>query len=134
MDRDADLEDLFAVDGGWTEALRHQREHLDHAALGAHPDAIAALDPFLLGQLLRNLYERFRLKCLAQLRKANGAIVNIASTRALQSEPNTEAYAATKGGVVALTHAMAMSLGPQVRVFGGSDDIPVMATGASIGS
>ena len=45
-----------------------------------------------------------------------GAIVNIASTRALQSEPNTEAYAATKGGVVALTHALAMSLGPRVRV------------------
>jgi NAD(P)-dependent dehydrogenase (short-subunit alcohol dehydrogenase family) len=54
--------------------------------------------------------------CAAHLRKANGAIVNIASTRALQSEPDSEAYAATKGGVVALTHAMAMSLGPQVRV------------------
>lgn len=34
----------------------------------------------------------------------------------LQSEPNTEAYAAAKGGVVALTHALAMSLGPQLRV------------------
>ena len=50
------------------------------------------------------------------LRRARGAVVNIASTRALQSEPGTEAYAAAKGGVVALTHAMAMSLGPQVRV------------------
>jgi NAD(P)-dependent dehydrogenase (short-subunit alcohol dehydrogenase family) len=54
--------------------------------------------------------------CTPHLRKTGGAIVNIASTRALQSEPNTEAYAATKGGVVALTHALAMSLGPQVRV------------------
>ena len=43
-------------------------------------------------------------------------MVNIASTRALQSEPDTEAYAAAKGGVVALTHALAMSLGPEVRV------------------
>ena len=50
------------------------------------------------------------------LRRARGAIVNIASTRALQSEANTEAYAASKGGVVALTHALAMSLGPAVRV------------------
>jgi NAD(P)-dependent dehydrogenase (short-subunit alcohol dehydrogenase family) len=50
------------------------------------------------------------------LRAARGAVVNIASTRALQSEPGTEAYAASKGGVVALTHAMAMSLGPDVRV------------------
>lgn len=50
------------------------------------------------------------------LRKAKGAIVNIASTRALMSEPNTEAYSATKGGLVALTHALALSLGPDIRV------------------
>ncbi len=46
-----------------------------------------------------------------------GAIVNIASTRAFMSEPGTEAYTASKGGIVALTHAMAVSLGPHgVRV------------------
>lgn len=50
------------------------------------------------------------------LRERGGAIVNIASTRAFQSEPNGEAYAATKGGLVALTHALAVSLGPAVRV------------------
>lgn len=50
------------------------------------------------------------------LRKTRGAIVNIASTRAFMSEPNTEAYAASKGGLVALTHALAASLGPEVRV------------------
>jgi NAD(P)-dependent dehydrogenase (short-subunit alcohol dehydrogenase family) len=45
------------------------------------------------------------------------AIVNVASTRALQSEPNTEAYAASKGGVVALTHSLAISLAErQIRV------------------
>lgn len=41
-----------------------------------------------------------------------GAIVNIASTRALMSEANSEAYAASKGGILALTHALAVSLGP----------------------
>lgn len=50
------------------------------------------------------------------LRAAKGAIVNIASTRALQSEKNTEAYAASKAGLVGLTHALAISLGPDVRV------------------
>jgi NAD(P)-dependent dehydrogenase (short-subunit alcohol dehydrogenase family) len=54
--------------------------------------------------------------CIPQLRKHRGAIVNIASTRALQSEPDTEAYSASKGGLVALTHALANSLGPAVRV------------------
>jgi hypothetical protein len=50
------------------------------------------------------------------LRKARGAIVAIASTRALMSEPDTESYSASKGGIVALTHALAISLGPDVRV------------------
>lgn len=50
------------------------------------------------------------------LRKARGAMVLIASTRAYQSEPDTEAYSASKGGMVALTHALAISLGPEVRV------------------
>lgn len=54
--------------------------------------------------------------CAPHLRATNGAIVNVASTRALMSEPNTEAYSASKGGVVALTHALAASLGPAVRV------------------
>jgi len=52
----------------------------------------------------------------AQLRARRGSIVNITSTRALMSEPNTEPYSATKGGLVALTHALAISLGPAVRV------------------
>lgn len=60
----------------------------------------------------------------AHLRAAGGgAIVNIASSRALMSEPDTEAYSAAKGGVVAVTHALAMSLGtredrdtPPIRV------------------
>jgi len=50
------------------------------------------------------------------LRKQKGSIVNIASTRAFQSEPNTLAYSATKGGVVSLTHALAISFGPDIRV------------------
>ena len=54
--------------------------------------------------------------CVPHLRQARGAIANIASTRAIQSEPHTEAYSATKGGIVSLTHALAMSLGPDIRV------------------
>lgn len=41
--------------------------------------------------------------------KEGGSIVNMASTRALMSESNSEAYAATKGGISALTHALAAS-------------------------
>ncbi|ERH48634.1 oxidoreductase [Ectopseudomonas chengduensis] len=54
--------------------------------------------------------------CAPYLRGHRGAIVNIASTRASQSEADCEAYAASKGGLVALTHALSISLGPEVRV------------------
>lgn len=54
--------------------------------------------------------------CATELRARKGAIINIASTRALMSEADTESYAASKGGLVALTHALAISLGPEVRV------------------
>lgn len=70
----------------------------------------AVLGVNLTGPLLCSKY------AAPYLAKAGGAIVNIASTRALMSEPNTEAYAASKGGLVALTHALAVSLGPAVRV------------------
>lgn len=54
----------------------------------------------------------FASRDAAEVMKAKGKggkIVNIASTRAFMSEENSEAYAATKGGIVALTHALAAS-------------------------
>ncbi|MFP4465679.1 MAG: glucose 1-dehydrogenase [Candidatus Goldiibacteriota bacterium] len=45
-----------------------------------------------------------------------GSVVNIASTRAYMSEADTEAYSASKGGMAALTHSLAVSLGPDIRV------------------
>lgn len=50
------------------------------------------------------------------LRQRRGSVVLMASTRAFQSEPHTEGYAAAKGGLVALAHALAISLGPDIRV------------------
>jgi len=60
--------------------------------------------PFLLSRLLAD-----------KLGSSKGVIINIASTRALMSEPHTEAYSASKGGILSLTHALAMSLSP-IRV------------------
>ncbi|MEI2664950.1 SDR family NAD(P)-dependent oxidoreductase [Rossellomorea sp. LJF3] len=46
-----------------------------------------------------------------------GCIINMASTRASMSEPDTEAYSATKGGIVSLTHSLAITLsGMGIRV------------------
>ena len=56
-------------------------------------------------------------EALPLLKRREGAsIVNISSTRALMSEPDTFACAAAKGGLDALTHALAVSLGPEIRV------------------
>lgn len=56
------------------------------------------------------------LKLKEELMKNKGNIINIASTRAFQSEPNSEPYASAKGGIVALTHALSISLAGYVRV------------------
>jgi NAD(P)-dependent dehydrogenase (short-subunit alcohol dehydrogenase family) len=45
-------------------------------------------------------------------RESGGSIVHMASTRAYQSEPDSEGYAATKAGLIGLTHSMAVSLAP----------------------
>ena len=45
-----------------------------------------------------------------------GAIVNISSSRDRMSQPQTESYTAAKGGISALTHALAVSFSGKVRV------------------
>jgi NAD(P)-dependent dehydrogenase (short-subunit alcohol dehydrogenase family) len=67
--------------------------------------------------LATNLTATFLLAKAAQrdLRQACGSMVTIASTRAHMSESGTLAYSASKGGQVALTHALAITLAP-VRV------------------
>ena len=44
------------------------------------------------------------------------AVVNISSSRDRMSQPQSESYSAAKGGIAALTHAMAVSLAGKVRV------------------
>ncbi|WP_297430633.1 SDR family oxidoreductase [Clostridium sp.] len=60
--------------------------------------------PYMLAQLFLNYFNN------------NGAIVNICSTRAQMSQADTESYTAAKGGILALTHALSVSLSNKVRV------------------
>ncbi|MDF1793626.1 MAG: SDR family oxidoreductase [Thalassobaculaceae bacterium] len=80
-------------------------------------------DVSLVGILATAKHGVAHLRAAGATGKTGGAIVNIASSRALMSEPDTEAYSAAKGGVIAVTHALAMSLGtredrdsPAIRV------------------
>ncbi|MET0290665.1 MAG: SDR family oxidoreductase [Pseudoxanthomonas sp.] len=85
-----------------------------------HVPPLDQLDPRQWHARLASLHGAYLCSrhVLTALRKADagGAIVNIASTRAHQSEPHSEAYAAAKGGLLAFTHALALSEGPKVRV------------------
>lgn len=59
---------------------------------------------------LRGPYLCTRYCALEMSSSGGGCIVNIASTRAFMSEPDTEPYSASKGGIIALTHSTALSL------------------------
>lgn len=60
--------------------------------------------PFYLSKLFKDYFNE------------NGCIINISSTRDRMSMPQTESYAAAKGGIASLTHALATSLAGKVRV------------------
>ena len=55
-------------------------------------------------------------KLLAPHMPEGSSILNISSSRDRMSQPQTESYTAAKGGIAALTHAMAISLAGKVRV------------------
>ncbi|HWL83709.1 MAG TPA: SDR family oxidoreductase [Roseomonas sp.] len=116
----ADVADEAAV-AALVEGIAQQEGRLDALVCNAgimvrKPVTELSLDEWnrVLGT---NLTSAFLLTRAAAplLKQAHGAIVTIASTRAHMSEANTESYSASKGGILALTHALAISLGPEVR-------------------
>ena len=60
--------------------------------------------PFMLSKLLKDYLNQ------------NACIINISSTRDRMSQPQSESYSAAKGGISALTHALAVSLAEKARV------------------
>jgi NAD(P)-dependent dehydrogenase (short-subunit alcohol dehydrogenase family) len=112
---EADVERLVAI-------ARARMGRIDAVVSNAGVGGFAPLEKTTLESwnrvLATNLTATFLLAKAAatDLRQARGAMVTIASTRAHMSEPGTLAYSASKGGLLALTHSLAMTLGPEVRV------------------
>ena len=110
--QEADIERLVAV-------VRSRLGRIDAIVSNAGLAKFAPLAETTLEMwnqvLATNLTATFLLAKAAarDLERAHGAIVTIASTRAHMSEPGTLAYSASKGGVVALTHALALTLAPR---------------------
>ncbi|MBQ8966109.1 SDR family oxidoreductase [Ruminococcus sp.] len=66
--------------------------------------AVGVTAPFYLAKLFAGHFSE------------GGSIINISSSRDRMSQPRTESYTAAKGGIAALTHALAVSLAGRVRV------------------
>ncbi len=113
--RETDVDALVA-----NTVKRHGR--LDAVVANAGINLYRPLSQWTLDQwgriIATNLTSSFLLARAGEphLRATKGAMVLVASTRATMSEPGTFAYTASKGGIVALTHSLAMSLEPDVRV------------------
>lgn len=72
---------------------------------------------YVMNTSLRGTFVCAREASRIMRKSGGGSIVNIASTRALMSEPDTFPYSASKGGIVTLTHSLAVSLGKyKIRV------------------
>jgi NAD(P)-dependent dehydrogenase (short-subunit alcohol dehydrogenase family) len=99
----------------------------------SHPAPLAELTPERWHEVIEiNLSGCFyvcREAGLAMRAAGGGVIVNVASESALMGEPGYVAYCASKGGVLALTKALAAELAPTVRVNAvcpGSVDTPML--------
>lgn len=66
--------------------------------------AVGITAPFYLSKLFMPYFRK------------GGSIINISSSRDRMSQPQTESYTAAKGGIVALTHALAVSLAGKIQV------------------
>ena len=66
--------------------------------------AVGVTAPFYLAKLFAPYFSK------------GGSIINISSSRDRMSQPQTESYTAAKGGIAALTHALAISFSQKVRV------------------
>ena len=65
---------------------------------------VGVASPFYLSKLFKDYFPQ------------GSSIINLSSTRDSMSQPQTESYTAAKGGIAALTHSLAVSLAPKVRV------------------
>lgn len=65
---------------------------------------VGVVAPFYISKMFKDYFPK------------GSSIINISSSRDRMSQPQTESYTASKGGISALTHAMSISLAPKVRV------------------
>ena len=119
--------DWFVGDVGDREALERFAEHVIRES--GHVDCLVNNALPLMKGIDECTWEEFTralavgvtapfylTKLLAPHMAAGASVINIASSRDRMSQPQTESYTAAKGGIAALTHALAVSLAGKARV------------------
>ena len=117
----------FVGDVGYKETLERFAEHVVRES--GHVDYLVnnalplmkgidecSYEDFVRAQLVGVVAPFYLTRLFAPHFAVGAAVVNISSSRDRMSQPQTESYTAAKGGIAALTHAMAVSLAGKVRV------------------
>ena len=104
----------------FAEHVVRESGHVDYLVNNALPlmkgiDECSYED-FVRAQLVGVVAPFYLTRLFAPHFAVGAAVVNISSSRDRMSQPQTESYTAAKGGIAALTHAMAVSLAGKVRV------------------
>ena len=89
---------------------------INNAMLSRGGVSSCSYEDFIYAQKVGVAAPYYLTKLLMDHFAKSAAVVNISSTRAFQSQGDTESYSAAKGGITALTHALAISLAGRVRV------------------
>ena len=119
--------DWFVGDIGDKGTLERFAEHV--ISRSGHIDYLINNAPPLMNGINDCSYEEFSralavgvtapfylTKLLSRYFAPGSCVINISSSRDRMSQPQTESYTAAKGGIAALTHAMAISLAGKARV------------------
>ena len=104
----------------FVDSVINKHGHADILVNNALPPMIGiddcSWDEFVYAQKVGVASPFYLCKLFKEYFPNGSSIINISSTRDSMSQPQTESYTAAKGGIAALTHALAVSMAPKVRV------------------
>ena len=89
---------------------------INNAAPASRGLSLCTYEDFEYAQRVGVTAPFYLVKLLAPYLNSGASIVNISSSRDRMSQPETESYTAAKGGIAALTHALAVTLAGKARV------------------
>ena len=89
---------------------------INNAAPASRGLSLCTYEDFEYAQRVGVTAPFYLVKLLAPYLNPGASIVNISSSRDRMSQPETESYTAAKGGIAALTHALAVTLAGKARV------------------